>query len=130
MKKLLLILSIFILTSCQQEKVKFKYVTNIESRTESKQVTVYTNDDNRVSRTAGGAVIGGIGAHLLGFKASHGAILGGLTGLASSSSGNTESYVETRLTTYYTIHFSDSSVAERINYCPWQVGDSLNINYN
>ena len=145
MKKLLLILSIITLaSSCQKEvktippvvtevklppkHIQYKYVINTIQTSETKQVTHYETQDNRVSHTAGGALVGGLAGHFLGFGWKKGAVGGGLIGAAASSSPTTTSWVE-NVTTYHCItYFNDSSTTRSDGTCPYIIGDSIPIN--
>jgi uncharacterized protein YcfJ len=132
-KFLLIIITATCLCSCIEKKTtvkneppkKTKYIVWIGERTESKTVYVTQVHDNRLRRTAGGAIIGGLTGGLFGVSILKSAGAGAVVGAATSDNPSTESYTEVRTTTHYTIKFNDSSEIYRVDYCPYVVGDSI-----
>lgn len=131
MKNSLLIAVAFatlMLTSCEEQNHKYKYVVSISHTEHTYQVTVINNSGgNVVERGAGGAIIGGSISLLLGSSAKSGAIIGGLLGASTTDNPKTESYIKTRTDINYKITYSDSTIDLRTNYCPYTIGDSVII---
>lgn len=115
------------LAGCGEKKI-YKRVVKIDSKTETFNVTVTEqHGGNAIGRAAGGALIGGGVNWLLGGKFSNGAIIGGAVGAGTAGNATYETRNEKRTQTTYWVKFSDSSQWVSTNYCPFRVGDSVEV---
>ncbi len=134
MKKIIILLLFSaILTSCIDKKPeKYKYVVSVSNTVKTYPVTVTEHSNNAIKRGAGGVLIGGIIGHVTGIGAIKSAVAGGLVGASTSEGETSKTYTKMETEVYYKVTFSDSSVFYKVDYCPFNVGDStviFNNNY-
>lgn len=123
--------SIFIIPCCDKKPRTYKHVVSISKTENTYAVTVTEHDGgNTLKRAAVGALIGGGGSMLLGGSGKGGAVVGGLVGAATTTAPTTKTYQTNRTDVTYHITFSDSTTETRVNYCPFSVGDSVQVYRN